>query len=136
MEDCIFCKIINGQMPSQQVYEDADVLAFLDIRPINPGHTLVIPKRHSENFMTAIEEDIQKIVSVAKKITPAILKSVEAESCNFTTNAGRAAGQIVFHTHFHIIPRFPTDGYLTWSRDDDEHTDLDAMAKKIKEAIG
>ncbi len=135
MDDCIFCKIASGQVPGQTIYEDDDVLAFLDIRPLNPGHTLIIPKRHSDNLLQASEAEAEKIVGVAKKIAPGILKAVGADSFNFTTNCGRAAGQIVFHTHFHLIPRVPADGYRLWSREDDKHDDLASVAEKIRKEL-
>lgn len=134
MDDCLFCKIISGDMPSQTVHEDDETLAFLDIHPLNPGHTLVISKAHSENFLKATTEEMQAVIRSAKDIAPAILKAVGAEACNVTTNAGRAAGQIVNHTHFHIIPRFAADGYEPWARSDDSHDDLASVAEKIREA--
>jgi histidine triad (HIT) family protein len=132
MDDCIFCKIIKGEIPSQKVYEDDDIIAFLDIRPINPGHTLVVPKTHAANILETSEEDAQKLVAAVKKIAPAILKAVGTESFNLSSNNGRASGQVVFHTHWHIMPRFPADGYEPWSRDDDKHDDLASMAEKIR----
>lgn len=122
-------------MPSHKVYEDEHVLAFLDIRPVNPGHTLVIPKAHSADMREMSDEDLGRVMAAARKIAPVILKTVGAESFNFTSNVGRAAGQIVFHTHFHIMPRFATDGYKPWERDDDTHVDTAELAKTIRNAI-
>lgn len=133
--DCIFCKIIAGDMPSHTIYEDDDVVAFMDINPVNPGHVLIVPKEHAENFLKSSQDTMCKLMSVATSITPAILEAVEADSCNFTTNCGRSAGQVVFHTHFHIIPRFPTDGHEQWQRKGDEQDDLKALAEQIKENV-
>ena len=109
MSDCIFCKIVSGELPSNKVYEDDDILAFLDINPVNPGHTIVIPKEHGDNFLLQSEETNKKLISVIYSITPSVLKSVNATDCNVTMNCGSSAGQIIFHTHFHIIPRFKND---------------------------
>lgn len=133
--DCIFCKILDGSIPSQKIYETDDVLVFLDIRPLNPGHCLLIPKRHAENLLETSEQDIASIMAVVKKIAPLILKVVGSDAFNLSSNCGRAAGQIVFHTHFHLIPRLPADGYKHWQRQDDLHDDLPAMAEKIRKAL-
>lgn len=133
--DCIFCKIIAGEMPAQKVYEDDQVLAFLDIRPTNPGHTLIVPKNHAANYFESTAEDVAAVMATARKIGPAVMKAVGAEAINTSFNTGRAAGQIIFHTHLHLIPRFATDGYRQWSREGDEHVDLAAMAAKIKEQL-
>jgi len=135
MSDCLFCQIVAGSIPSQNVYDDADVMAFLDIRPINPGHTLVIPKRHAENMLVSSDEDLVKVMGVIKKITPAILRAVGAEAFNLGCNTGRAAGQVVFHTHIHIMPRLATDGYRLWHPREDVPSDLNGIAEKIRKEI-
>jgi histidine triad (HIT) family protein len=133
--DCIFCKIIAGEMPAQKIYENDQVLAFLDIRPTNPGHTLIVPKNHAANYLESPLADVVAVLEAARKIAPAALKAVGAEAVNTSFNTGRAAGQIIFHTHLHLIPRFATDGYKQWTREGDEHVDLAAMAEKIKEQL-
>lgn len=132
MSDCIFCKIIAGEIPSTKVYEDERVVAFLDIRPLNPGHTLVVPKTHSDNWLQDSDEDGLAVAAAAKKLAPAILHAVGAAACNVTTNVGPAAGQIVLHTHFHIIPRRESDGYKPWHRNVDESVTPAAIAEKIR----
>ncbi|MBU0646224.1 HIT family protein [Patescibacteria group bacterium] len=134
MNDCIFCKIIAGQMPAHKIYEDDLAFAFLDIRPINPGHTLVIPKAHQENFLKSSEADMCHLIKVAQKIAPGILKAVGAESFNLGFNVGRGAGQVIFHTHLHIMPRFPADGHEIW-QGSDEHPDFQAIADQIKQRL-
>lgn len=136
MSDCIFCKIIVGEIPSHKVYEDDQVLAFLDIKPLNPGHTLVVPKHHAESVIDSAEEDMRSVMSVIKKIAPAILRATGASACNVSNNNGAAAGQIIFHTHFHVIPRHDGDGYAPWHRT--EHSDSDAaqVAEKIRQELG
>ena len=133
--DCIFCKIVSGDIPSQRVYEDADTIAFLDIRPVNVGHTLVIPKAHFANMLETPDEVLHTLTDVSKKIAPGILKAVGSDAMNWSTNNGRAAGQLVFHMHFHLIPRFPADGHKMWQGSDD-HQDFAALAKKIREELG
>lgn len=135
MDDCIFCKVIAGKMPSHTVFENDDVLAFMDIRPVNPGHTLVVPKIHATDMRESSDQELEQVLRVVKKIAPAILKTVGADAFNFTSNVGRASGQIVFHTHFHIIPRFSTDGYKAWEREDGAHEDLGTLAGNIRDAI-
>jgi len=112
--DCIFCKIISGEIPAYKVYEDDSVLAFLDITPVNPGHTLVVPKKHFETLLDLPEEEAAKMISVVKKITPIILAAVESDGFNLNLNNGTVSGQLVNHVHWHIIPRFSADGRELW----------------------
>lgn len=114
MPDCIFCKIAAGEIPSHKVYEDEAALAFLDIHPINPGHTLVIPKAHHQDLLDTPPELLAHLMQVIVKIAPGIVKAVGAEAFNLGVNNGAAAGQIIFHTHFHIMPRFDSDGHKLW----------------------
>ncbi|PJA47512.1 diadenosine tetraphosphate hydrolase [Candidatus Uhrbacteria bacterium CG_4_9_14_3_um_filter_36_7] len=114
MPDCLFCKIIAGEIPCEKIYENEYVMAFLDIRPVNPGHTLVIPKQHSANLLEMSKEDLDEVMRVIKKITPVLLKAVGATGFNLGLNTGKEAGQVIFHTHFHIMPRFEGDGYELW----------------------
>ncbi len=133
--DCVFCKVLTGELPSHKIYEDDAVLGILDISPINPGHTLFIPKAHTTNIAEMSPEDVGTLFSSARKLAPAILKAAGAESFNLSTNVGRAAGQVVFHTHVHLIPRHPADGYEPWMRNDKYHQDLGTIAEKIREEI-
>jgi histidine triad (HIT) family protein len=135
MHECIFCKIIAGDLPSHKIYEDDDVLAFLDVKPLNPGHTLVVPKCHAENVMDSSEEDILAVMRAIKKIAPALLRATGASACNVSTNHGAAAGQVVFHTHFHVIPRHDGDGYAPWRRNETMPYDPVAVAEKIRHAL-
>lgn len=135
MAECIFCKIINKELPSHVVFEDDQVIAFLDIHPVNPGHVLVVPKVHSDNFLEMSNEDLNELMKKVKQIAPAVQKSVKAEACNIMINSGRAAGQLVYHTHIHIIPRFPADGHKHWHREGDELDNLPQIADKAREAL-
>ena len=106
----IFSKIIAGELPCFKVYEDEHVLAFLDIHPIQPGHTLVIPKQASEDALSADPADLAHIMQAGQKIARAIKAVTNADGINFVFNNGAAAGQVIFHTHLHIIPRYTDDG--------------------------
>ncbi|WP_210369711.1 HIT family protein [Borreliella garinii] len=113
MYDCIFCKIVNKELPSYKVYEDDLVLAFLDINPLTVGHTLVIPKEHSENLLNMDDKFNERVLRVCKKISNA-LKRINSSiygGINIYSSLGAGAGQEVFHTHFHVIPRFKNDGF-------------------------
>ena len=135
MDDCIFCKIIKGDMPSFKIYEDEQLYAFLDINPVNPGHTVIVPKTHSADLREMSKEEAAHLMSVIQTIAPLIAKQVGTESFCAMSNIGRASGQMIFHTHFHIIPRFPTDGYEHWHRDGDLHEDLTGLAEQIREVL-
>lgn len=112
MTDCIFCKIINGEIPSAKVYEDSEVIAFLDIKPINPGHVLVVPKLHAQLVGELAPEIMAKVIQVGVKINSALRRSsLKAEGVNFWLADGGAAGQEVGHVHLHVIPRYQTDGF-------------------------
>jgi len=110
MDSCIFCKIVKGEIPCERIYEDKDTFAFLDINPVNLGHTLIVPKKHYPSLVEITERDLGKIMKAIKTITPGILRSCGAEAFNLFQNNGSHAGQDVFHVHFHIIPRHEGDG--------------------------
>ena len=112
--ECVFCKIISGEIPSEKIYEDDDVIAFLDISPINKGHTLIVPKKHAVDVLDAEPAMLEALITAAKRIAPAIMKGVGAQGFNIGINNGSAAGQIVMHLHLHIIPRFKNDGLKHW----------------------
>ncbi|OGI64357.1 hypothetical protein A2914_01835 [Candidatus Nomurabacteria bacterium RIFCSPLOWO2_01_FULL_41_21] len=111
--DCIFCKIVKGDIPSNKIYEDEETFAFLDIAPVNLGHTLVISKEHFPNIYETPEEVMAHMMKTAKKVSIA-LKALDAEGVNVTMNNNFAAGQVVFHSHIHVIPRFTNDGFELW----------------------
>ena len=114
MDECLFCKIIRGGIPCQKIYEDEKVFCFLDINPVNPGHTLVVPKAHSKQLIGMDESDIAAVFHTAKKVATAIANGVQAEGFNLHMNNEPAAGQVIFHSHVHIIPRFGNDGLRHW----------------------
>jgi histidine triad (HIT) family protein len=109
MNDCIFCKIANKEIPANIVYEDDKTIAFLDIHPYNQGHTLVIPKVHSNNFFETTNENLSNLSAVTKKVGAAVEKATNAEGIQIRINTHEAGGQDVFHVHFHIVPKYFND---------------------------
>ncbi|MCU0821464.1 MAG: HIT family protein [Spirochaetes bacterium] len=110
MGDCLFCKIVRGEIPSSVVYKDGDVLAFLDIFPYTRGHTVLVPVEHFFNFFDFPEEKMEKYFSVLKSLSCRIKIALGADGINIVQNNFAAAGQIINHLHFHIIPRWDNDG--------------------------
>lgn len=104
--DCIFCKIIAGEIPTTKVYEDEQTFAFLDIHPNSKGHTLVIPKKHTRNILDIEDAECANLFVKAKKIAVVIKEVLGADGINVSMNNEKAAGQLVFHAHVHIIPRY------------------------------
>ena len=131
MTPCIFCKIIKGELPCTKVYEDADVLAFLDIKPVNPGHTLVIPTRHYVSIHDMPDELVGKVAIVAKKVADAILR-IGSKGVNIGMNNGEAAGQVVFHAHVHIMPRYGKDKFSLWVGKEYDGNERQVVAERIK----
>jgi histidine triad (HIT) family protein len=134
-EDCIFCKIIKGEIPSHKVYEDEHNLAFLDIRPNNHGHTLVIPKDHFENIYTLPDETLARLSLAVKKVAIAVKHGMDADGINVIMNNETDAGQIIFHAHFHIIPRLKNDGFKHWPQGEYLEGEADAVSEKIKVSL-
>lgn len=109
--ECIFCKIVKGESPAVKLYEDDDILAFLDIRPLNHGHALVIPKTHYVDFLTVPDDIMQNFFTVIRDVSSAVKQELDADGINIISNIGKAAGQAVYHSHFHIIPRYKKDRF-------------------------
>src|SRR3989338_1162202 len=133
--DTIFDKIIRKEIPAEILYEDDRVIAFLDIFPVNPGHTLFVPKESCENILCTSDEALVHLFSVAKKLAPAILQSVGATDFNFNTNNGPIAGQVIMHTHFHLIPRFENDGHAMWGHQNATSEELAELGKRIRLSV-
>jgi histidine triad (HIT) family protein len=134
MNDCIFCKIVNGEIPAKKVFEDSSVLAFLDINPANPGHTLVIPKKHSEDITTISEPDLFKSIDVVKKVASKLKEKMRVEGVNIVQNNGRVAGQLVNHIHFHVIPRFQGDHVIiSYAKTQISEQEMDTICKNLAE---
>ncbi len=109
-EECLFCKIAMGEFPSQKVYEDAEHMAFLDINPRNPGHTLVIPRKHYETILEMPDGEASDLFRLVKKMAIAVKKGMSADGISIGQSNERAAGQVIPHVHFHVIPRFASEG--------------------------
>src|SRR3990172_2121946 len=132
MNDCVFCKIVKGEIPSRKVYDDQDVIAFLDINPSNPGHTLVVPKKHAETIIDADDKSLEKAIIVAKLIAKRIKDNMGSVGLNVLQNNGRFAGQIVNHVHFHVMPRFPNDQIvISYPKIKLEEKDFEEIQKKL-----
>ena len=133
---CIFCKIVRKQAPASIVYEDETVIAFLDIRPLNLGHTLVIPKAHCVNIFDIPEDHLNQVYRVTKQVSSAIKKTTSADGISIIQQNGKAAGQDIFHLHVHVVPRF--EGQKLPSFNDlkeVERTELEGLAKNIKQYL-
>ncbi|MDR0300572.1 MAG: HIT family protein [Streptococcaceae bacterium] len=131
MNDCIFCKIIAGQIPSTKIYEDEDIYAMLDISQATKGHTLVLPKQHHENLLTMSAEESAKLFSKIPEIANLLMTKLSASGMNVLANCGEIAGQTVMHTHVHLIPRFPEDGGPDFFHTPSHDYDLTEIAKEI-----
>jgi len=136
MEDCVFCKIVNGKIPAAKVYENSNVISFLDIMPANKGHCLVVPKKHYENMLDISVEDLKNLILAAKKITKALSLSIGNGSYNIIMNNGKEAGQLVDHAHIHIIPRFKGDRLrIKWSHKKYIDEEMKNIQEKIKKFV-
>ena len=135
-ETCIFCKIVQKQAPASIIYEDETVIVFLDIRPLNMGHTLVIPKPHYVDIFDIPENLLLQVHKVAKQIAPAIKKATNADGISIIQQNGKAAGQDIFHLHVHVVPRFDGQKLPHFNElKEVERAKLDEMAKKIKQHL-
>jgi len=139
MEGCVFCKIVQGQIPCVKVYEDDRVLAFADINPITRGHTLIIPTAHAENLWQIDEADLMAVGRAAKKIAAAIRTSLKPDGIACLQLNGRAVNQVVMHYHFHLIPRWNTDPELkmtAWELIPGNMDEIKQTAAAIGAAVG
>lgn len=136
VDDCIFCKIVEGQIPAVKVYEDDVVLAFLDVGPVSDGHTLVIPKQHCESVHECPPQLLAQLASRLANITQAVKTAVNSDGYNLLCNNGRAAGQLVNHLHFHIIPRNTGDAVFNqWPSYKYPEGKVEQIAARIKENL-
>lgn len=137
MEKDIFCKIIAGEIPCTKVYEDEDVLAFLDINQVTKGHTLVVPKKHYDNILNTPKEIMHKVMDVAQRIGQVAIAFLGAKGVNFLMNCYEAAGQTVMHYHVHVIPRYEGgEGFkLIMKENEEKELNLPALAKTLSEAL-
>jgi len=136
MSDCLFCKIVNGEIPAIKVFEDKETLAFLDIQPVSLGHTLVVPKEHSDNLGEMPYEIMCPLFGTVKKVSRALAEAIEVKAYNVIVNVGSEAGQEIHHTHVHVIPREAGDGLETWPKIEVSEEQMNRAAEKIRLAAG
>lgn len=127
---CVFCSIIKGDIPSKKVYEDDDTLAILDISQTTCGHTLVMPKKHYENFLEMPKEEFADLMAKTQAIAKQVVENLDAKGCNILINTNEVAGQSVMHTHVHIIPRYDENDTISIAFNENKF-DLDEVLNKI-----
>jgi histidine triad (HIT) family protein len=135
MAESIFTKIINRKIPAEIVYEDSDFIAILDINPVNPGHTLLIPKKPFKNIFDMPEKLLKKVGPLLKKLSKGVMKATGVKGLNIGMNNGEVAGQVVFHVHFHIMPRTKDDNYELWHGKPYKEGEAKNIADKIRSII-
>ncbi|MBN4049137.1 HIT family protein [archaeon AH-315-M20] len=136
MEDCIFCKIVKGEIPAAKVYEGDKFLAFLDISPCNKGHTLIIPKEHYVSLNEMPNDDGKEFGELQIKLAKAVMKATSAEGFSLLLNDGKVAGQEVMHAHLHIQPRFSTDDFsYKWAHIKYEEGEMEKFVEDIKKNL-
>ena len=135
--DCIFCKIVSGEIPSVRVYEDDSVFAFMDINPINQGHLLIIPKAHAATIHEIPEADFLAVMSATHKLAAAVKKALNPDGINLLQLNGKAANQVVPHLHVHIVPRWFGDGVTVsqWQLVAGDMEKIKGVAEKIQSEI-
>ncbi|MEI8061884.1 MAG: HIT family protein [bacterium] len=134
-ENCIFCKIVSGEIQAEKVYEDTETLAIMNINPTNKGQVLVMPKDHIENIYGFSEELAARIMLTTKKLSIAVKNGVDADGVNLIMNNEEAAGQVIFHAHMHIIPRFNDDGLEHWPAKPYLADEISEFGEKIKKEV-
>lgn len=135
--DCIFCRILKGEIPAQKVYDDARCFAILDINPVAWGHVLVLPKDHFETWTDLSPDLLADLAKVSQKIAVAVKKATGSEGFNLLMNNHRCSGQAIFHAHFHVIPRKTNDGIkFNWqTKPYPTPADLEKAATAVREAL-
>lgn len=135
-ENCIFCKIANGEIPSKSIYEDEDFNVILDLGPATRGHALILPKEHAASLFELPDETAQKVMVLAKKLGKQMMKNLKADGFNLVQNNGEAAGQTVHHFHLHLIPRYQNDGqHILWEPQESTPEQLEAIKNTIVKNI-
>lgn len=135
-DDCIFCKIAKGEIPSATIYETSEFKVMLDVAPANKGHALIIPKEHFDNIFQIDAETAGKLFSLATVVARALKEETNCEGMNIVQNNGAVAGQTVNHFHLHLIPRHQGDGVqVTWKQGETDPAEQEALAKAIKKHI-
>lgn len=135
-DDCIFCRIVAGEVPCYKLYEDERTLAFLDINPVHPGHALVIPKAHAPSLLEVPDEDLAAVMIVVKRVARAVHWVCEPDGINLHQANGEGAAQSVFHYHMHVVPRRLGDGLvMNWDLKDGDLVEIAAMGDRMRPAV-
>jgi histidine triad (HIT) family protein len=135
MQDCVFCAIAAGRLPAARVLETPKVLAFLDMAPVNYGHTLVIPKAHYQNFLDLPDDLWMEMGRVSRRVAQALRTVLYAQGFNIGMNNFEAAGQVIFHAHFHLIPRYFSDGLQLFPQESYRPGDMEKTAAQLRQAL-
>ena len=136
-DDCVFCRIRDGKIPSKKIYEDDETLAFMDINPLNHGHCLVVTKRHAATLWDADVNDLQAAIATAKKVATALRETVKPDGLNMLQANGAAAFQSVPHYHLHLIPRWVRDGKgFDWKLVPGDREQIAATGDRLRAALG
>lgn len=135
--ECIFCRIVRGELPCQEIYASDTVLAFLDIAPVHFGHTLVIPREHYTTVFDIPKDLGRELLEAQQKVGQAVMAATRADGLNIGMNNYSAAGQVVFHAHYHLIPRYVGDKLTLWPQSPypDEQT-MENLAQSIRSSLG
>ncbi len=131
MDECIFCKISRGDIPCAKIYEDDEFIAFADINPISRGHTLIVPKEHSPTVFEMETHEGNAVLALVQKLGKALMNVCESDGMNVGINVNPAAGQVVMHTHIHLIPRYKGDGLKSWPGNEADPEDLAKFAAEV-----
>lgn len=132
-DDCIFCKIANGEIPSSTLYEDDDFRVFLDLAPASKGHALIVPKEHFDNLYELPDETASKALVLAKKMITKMTKALECDGFNVVQNNNECAGQTVFHFHMHLIPRYNGDEVgITWKQGENTDEERSEIVDRVR----
>lgn len=135
-DNCIFCKIIAGSIPCAKLYEDDNILAFLDVNPIAKGHSLIVPKGHYPTLLDLPESEGEVLLRAMRLVAAAVKNHCKADGFNCIQNNFSAAGQMVFHSHWHIIPRFNNDGLPDWpGKPYSDNEEMQALARAVRELV-
>jgi histidine triad (HIT) family protein len=131
--DCLFCKIIAGEIPSTRVYEDERTVAFMDINPATRGHLLVVPREHTRDLLSIDPEDLAAVAASSQKLAAALYERLDADGVNLLNSCGRAAWQTVFHFHMHVIPRYAGDPLrLPWTPEPGDRDEIAEAARSLE----
>jgi histidine triad (HIT) family protein len=133
--DCIFCEIASKDAEAEVIFENENFVAFLDINPVNYGHTLVVPKKHFDNFLTIPTDDLSELTKITQYLAGAVKRALKADGFNIISNNGNSAGQSVFHFHYHIIPRYENDFHMRPRTIEYKQSEIEIYRDKIKESV-